>query len=123
MASSEQQLTALFQQLGASDQATLLDFAAFLASRTPARRVAVKTEPEVVPEPDIIERPAGESVVGALKRLSKSYPMLDKTVMLSATSDLVATTIMQGSDPVGVIDELEAIFSEHYEQLKSGNKG
>ena len=123
MASSEQQLTALFQQLGASDQATLLDFATFLASRTPARRVAVKTEPEVVPEPDIIERPAGESVVGALKRLSKSYPMLDKTVMLSATSDLVATTIMQGSDPVGVIDELEAIFSEHYEQLKSGNKG
>ena len=122
MASAEQQLTELFKQLGASDQATLLDFAAFLACRTPARPVAVRTEPEAVPEPEIIERPAGETVVGALKRLSKSYPMLDKTVMLSATSELVATTIMQGSDPVGVIDELEVIFREHYEQLKSGNK-
>lgn len=123
MASAEQQLKELFQKLGASDQATLLDFAAFLASRTPAHRVTVKTEPGVVPEAEIIERPAGETVVGALKRLSKSYPMLDKTVMLSATSELVATTIMQGSDPVGVIDELEVIFREHYEQLKSGNKG
>lgn len=122
MASAEQQFTELFQQLGASDQATLLAFAAFLASRTPACRVPVKTEPEVIPEPEIIERPVGETVVGALKRLSKSYPMLDKTVMLSATSELVATTIMQGSDPVGVIDELEVIFSEHYKQLTSGNK-
>ncbi len=123
MASAEQQLTELFQQLGASDQATLLDFAAFLASRAPASRVPVKTAPEAVQEPEIIERPARETVVGALKRLSKSYPMLDKTVMLSATSELVATTIMQGSDPVGVIDELEVIFSDHYKQLKSGNKG
>lgn len=123
MASAEQQLLELFQQLGASDQATLLDFAAFLASRTPARRVTVKAEPEAVPEAEIIERPSQESVVGALKRLSKSYPMLDKTVMLGATSELVATTIMQGSDPVAVIDELEVIFREHYEQLKSGNKG
>ena len=122
MASAEQQLTELFRQLGVSEQTTLLDFAAFLASRTLARPVAVNIEPEVIPEPKLIERPEGESVVGALKRLSKSYPMLDKTVMLSATSDLVATTIMQGADPVGVIDELEVIFSKHYEQLKSGNK-
>jgi hypothetical protein len=83
----------------------------------------VKAAPEVFPEPEMIERPAGESVVGALKRLSKSYPMLDKTVLLGATSELVATTIMQGSDPAGVIDELEVIFRKHYEQLKSGNKG
>ena len=123
MASAEQQLTALFKRLGAAEQATLLDFAAFLASRIRTAAVAVKTAPEVMPAPEIIERPAGESVVGALKRLSKSYPMLDKTVMLGATSELVATSIMQGSDPAGVIDELEVIFSEHYEQLKSGSKG
>jgi len=121
MASAEQQLTEHFQQLDAGDQATLLAFAAFLASRSPARTVTVKTEPVTIPEPEIIQRPEKESVVGALKRLSKSYPMLDKTEMLSATSDLVATTIMQGTDPVGVIDELEDIFSTHYEQLVSGN--
>lgn len=123
MASVQQQLTELFQQLGAGDQATLLAFAAFLASRTPAHSATVKVEPEVVPEPELIERPAQESVVGALKRLSKSYPMLSKAEMLSATSDLVATNIMQGSDPVGVIDELQEIFRRHYEQMKSGNRG
>ena len=121
MTSAEQQLREHFQQLDAGDQATLLAFAAFLASRSPARTVTVKTEPVTIPEPEIIQRPEKESVVGALKRLSKSYPMLDKTEMLSATSDLVATTIMQGTDPVGVIDELEDIFSTHYEQLVSGN--
>ena len=81
----------------------------------------MKTEAVTIPEPEIIQRPEKESVVGALKRLAKSYPMLDKTEMLSATSDLVATTIMQGTDPVGVIDELEDIFSTHYQQLVSGN--
>jgi hypothetical protein len=123
MASKEQQLTEHFQQLGSGDQATLLAFAAFLASRSPAGTVTVKAEPVTIPEPEIIERPEKESVVGALKRLSKSYPMLNKTEMLSATSDLVATTIMQGSDPVGAIDELEAIFRTHYAQLVSANKG
>jgi hypothetical protein len=122
MSSAQQQLTELFQRLGAEDQATLLAFAAFLASRTPARTVAVKAEPEVLPEPLMIERPPQESIVGALKRLSKSYPMLNKAEMLSATSELVATSLMQGSDPVGVIDELEKIFSAHYEQFKSGNR-
>jgi len=100
----------------------LLAFAAFLASRAPPRTVAVRAEPEVLPEALMIERPRQESIVGALKRLSKSYPMLNKAEMLSATSELVATSLMQGSDPVGVIDELEKIFSAHYEQFKSGNR-
>jgi hypothetical protein len=123
MASAQQQLTELFQQLGAADQATLLAFAEFLADRRVAHSVPVKQEPSVLAEPVLIERPAQESVVGALKRLSKSYPMLNKAEMLSATSELVATTIMQGSDPAGVIDELEEIFSRHYQQFRSGNRG
>jgi hypothetical protein len=124
MASAEQQLTEYFQQLAAGDQATLLAFAAFLASRgSPSPRVTVTPpEPVIIPEPGIIARPDKESIVGALKRLSKSYPMLDKAEMLSATSDLVATNIMQGSDPAGVIDELENIFRTHYAQLVSDNK-
>ena len=34
--------------------------------------------------------------------------------------DSVAAAV-QGADPVGVIDQLEEIFSTHYEQLKAGN--
>jgi hypothetical protein len=120
MASAQQQLTELFRQLTAGDQLTLLAFAEFLAGRSTPGAVAVTREPVVIPEPEAIERQAGESVVGALKRLAKTYPMLDKTEMLGATSDLVASNIMQGADPVGVIDQLENIFREHYEKLKSG---
>jgi hypothetical protein len=123
MASAEQQLTELFRQLTAGDQLTILAFAEFLASRRPAGAVAVSKEPVVIPEPEAIERPVEESVVGALKRLSKTYHMLDKTETLSATSDLVASNIMQGADPVKVIDQLEDIFRSLYENLGSGDHG
>ena len=116
-------MTELFRQLAADEQLTLLAFAEFLASRRSPGAVTVSREPVVVPEPEAIERPAGESVVGALKRLSKTYPMLDKTEMLGATSDLVASNIMQGTDPVAAIDQLETIFRAHYEKLKSGDHG
>ena len=72
-----------------------------------------------IPEPEQIERPQEETIVGCLKRLAKTYPMLDKKVMLKATSDLVATNLMKGGDTVEVIDELERIFRTHYEQLKA----
>jgi hypothetical protein len=39
--------------------------------------------------------------------------------VFSATSDLVATHIMKGTEPATVIDQLEGIFREHYERLRS----
>ena len=119
MADSEQHLMRLYRGLGPADQATLLAFAAFLDARIAVRPVTVSRKPVEVPEPEPIERPPGESMVGGLKRLAKTYPMLDKSKMLSATSDLVASQIMQGGDPAGAIDQLEEIFREHYEQLKA----
>ena len=123
MASSEQVLAEIFRKLAAGDQATLLAFAAFLAGRSSSPAVAVNREPVAVPDPEIIERPSEESVVGGLKRLSKTYPMLDKSEMLGATSDMVATHVMQGSDPVGVIDQLELVFAKHYSDLKARSGG
>ncbi len=121
MASPEEQLLAVWQQLGAGDRATLLAFAEFLQQRGTASVQRPVAPPAVsIPEPEAIERPAEESVVAALKRLSKTYPMLDKSTMLSATSDLVATHIMQGTEASAAIDQLEEIFSEHYRQLRNG---
>ncbi|MGB5475199.1 MAG: hypothetical protein WBQ78_17220, partial [Gammaproteobacteria bacterium] len=62
-----------------------------------------------------------ESIVAGLKRLARTYPMLDKSEMLSATSDIVATHIMRGTDAAPVIDELEEIFAQHYRQLKTAS--
>ena len=118
MATTEKHLLQLFSQLAAGEQATLLAFAEFLRSRSSPAAVAVRRKPLEIPEPEQIERPAEETIVGCLKRLAKTYPMLDKNEMLKATSDLVAGSIMKGGDTVEVIDELERIFSRHYEQLK-----
>ena len=125
MKPEQQQLLDLYAGLDEQARASLLAFAEFLASRgdvppvvagkPPARQTQV---PAQVPAPEEIERPGGESVVAALKRLAKTYPMLDKSEMLGATSDMVATHIMQGTEPVLVIDQLEETFAEHYRQLQ-----
>jgi len=118
MNETEQRLLGLLGRLGATDQASLLAFAEFLCSRQPAV-VAARPRPQVIPDPVPVERPPTESVVAGLKRLARTYPMLDKSEMLSATSDLVATHIMKGTDPAVVIDQLEAIFREHYEHFRA----
>ena len=124
MDAAEQQLIRIFRRLDAADRATLYAFGEFLAQRggavvepPPAPAAA---EPGVIPDPEPIERPASETVVGALKRLSRTYPMLDKSLMLSATSDLVAKHILQGTEAAGAIDALEEIVREHYRQLSQG---
>ncbi len=122
MNETEQRLLGLLRQLGATDQAGLLAFAEFLCSRQPAV-AASNPRPQAIPEPEPVERPPVESVVAGLKRLARTYPMLDKSEMLSATSDLVATHIMQGTDPAAVIDQLEEIFREHYAQFRSAAGG
>jgi hypothetical protein len=115
----EQRLLGLLRQLGTSEQASLLAFAEFLCSRQPASVADKPAAPQAIPEPEPVGRPPVESVVAGLKRLSRTYPMLDKSEMLSATSDIVATHIMKGTEPAAVIDQLEGIFREHYERLRS----
>jgi len=120
MNETAQRLLGLLGQLGPADQASLLAFAEFLCSRQqPAVAESRSMPPQALPEPEPIARPSAESVVAGLKRLARTYPMLDKSEMLSATSDLVATHIMKGTEPAAVIDQLEEIFREHYEQLKT----
>jgi len=121
--STQRQLLELFNRLEAADQASLLAFAEFLAARAPAPQHPVPQAVRAIAEPEAIERPAKESIVAGLKRLARTYPMLDKSEMLGATSDIVATHIMRGTDAAQVIDELEEIFAEHYRQLKSGTRG
>jgi len=108
---AERQLIKHFRDMGEADQRTLLDFAEFLAQRS---------EPETqepVPAPEPIPRPEEESVVRAVKRLSRTYHMLDKSKMLNETSSLVAQHVMQGRPAQEVIDELEYVFERHYRRL------
>ena len=120
MSSTERRLLDLYRMLGGNDQETLLALAEFLRQRGVSTPVSGPADTTEIPDPVPIPRPAHESVVAGLKRLSKTYPMLSKTEMLNATSELVARHVMQGTEPAQVIDRLEDIFREHYRNLREG---
>ena len=120
----QDKLLAVLEQLTPSDRAAVTSFAEFLLNRSAGARADVETAvPQTVeiPEPESIPRPREEKVVSAVKRLSKTYFMLDKKQMLGVTSDLVTQHLLHGRDALEVIDELERVFEEHYHQLRRGD--
>lgn len=116
MKKSEKQLLNLYRSLPKAARSNLLDFARFLAERYPP-------ETETMAAPLSIPRPREESVIAAVKRLSATYPMLDKDTMLHETSALVAQHLIQGRDATDVIDELETIFLRRYQSLETDEPG
>lgn len=113
MKKSEKQLLEVWRKLSENDQQALQHFAEFLLQRNGSVE-------EIVSEPLNIDRPSEESVMAAIKRLSETYPMINKDNMLNETSSLVAQHIMHGKDAVAVIDELEIVFLRHYELTQQG---
>ena len=110
----DKKLLHIFKSLSREQQQSLFDFAEFLTSRA-----SVPTD-QAIDEPLTLPRPAQESVVKAIKRLMATYPMLDRSKLLHETSHYMTLHVMQGK-PVGeVIDELEALFTKHYERCKGG---
>ncbi|MBK1701330.1 hypothetical protein CKO41_11600 [Thiococcus pfennigii] len=103
----ERRLLKLFRALEAADRETLLAFAAFLAAREPSAPAAARA-----PEP--LARPAQESVVAAIRRLSQTYPMLERGPLLGEASSLMSAHLLQGRAAADVIDELEALFARYY---------
>lgn len=108
----ENQLLDYFSRLSEEGRQSLLDYARYLAQQYPATR-AVADEPLDLP------RPEDETVIAAIKRLSRTYPMLNKDKLLHETADLVTEHMMRGRDAAEVIDELEVIFERHYQALKN----
>jgi len=112
MKADEKKLLQFYRNLVDDNKQTLLKFAEFLAQNQ-------STElDEQLPEPVLISPKENETVVGALKRLSASYPMLDKAKMLNETSTLMTQHVMHGRDKQEVISELEVLFETQYALLK-----
>ena len=104
-------LLALYQKLPAAGQQTLLAFAEFLQTKCSAQQPA---DPRRVELPLQITRPPQESVVAAIRRLSRNYAMLDKKTLLHETADLMSAHVLKGRAAAEVIDDLEALFAERY---------
>ena len=113
MKPTEKQLLKYFSKLSEQQQNTLLLFAEFLSQQ----KDDLEPNPKATAKPVLIERPAEESVVGAIKRLTASYPMLDRAKLFNETSGLMTRHVMQGHEARKVIDELEALFKKHYHAL------
>jgi hypothetical protein len=108
----ERRLVRLFRGLRGSDREALFAFAEFLHTRglDAAHQESAQPPQEPMPEP----RPPKETVVGAIKRLRRVYPMLDGSKMLHETSALMAAHVLQGRQAVEVIDELEVLFETRW---------
>ena len=111
--SKSRRLVSIFDELDKVSQQSLLDFAEFLQSRAAG---ASQEATVTIQEPLLVPATEGESVIQALKRLSASYPMLDKSKLLNDTSVLVTEHTLQGRDRDEVITELAAVFQQHYQK-------
>ena len=113
----EKQLLDYFATLNAEDRNSLIAFAEFLSKRD--NMTSLEIDDQITHNcPLPIERPETESVIKAIKRLTKTYPMVDKEQFLHTITDLMTAHMMQGRDSVSIIDELEKLFSNAYEKLK-----
>jgi hypothetical protein len=109
---SEKQLLEFFRSLDEDDQKAVINFAGYLYEKNPKEKKATR---EVVN----VARPQDESVIGAIKRLKKTYPMVESMNVLNKVSELLSAHMLQGRDKISVIDELELLFRETYESQKS----
>ncbi len=108
MSKKEDALLKGFVKLPEAQQQILLEFTEFLV-----QRYAIEAEP-VSDHPLDIPRPEKESVVKAVKRLSKTYPMLDTKELFEKTSSFMMRNLMHGEESVVVIDEMEMFFEKRY---------
>ncbi|MEW6612784.1 MAG: hypothetical protein ACOY5C_08545 [Pseudomonadota bacterium] len=114
MTEVEKRLLLILADLGETEQRSLLDFAEFLASRAGAVRALPAPRTREPAQPDLLPRPEQETVVGAIKRLRQSYPMLDRRKLLNETSAAMSKHAIGGVKAEIVIDELEEVFARHY---------
>ena len=108
--SASKTLLEIFETLDDERQTTLLQFAEFLQSKG-------NLVNQEIPDPLEIPRPESETVVGAIKRLKETYPMIESMTVFSSASALMTDHMVKGRDAMEVIDEMEALFEEHYQKL------
>ena len=108
--SASKNLLEIFETLDSERQTSLFQFAEFLQSKG-------NLVNQEIPEPLDIPRPESETVVGAIKRLKQTYPMVESMAVFSSASALMTDHMVKGREIAEVIDEMETLFAENYQQL------
>lgn len=115
MASVKNRLVEIAGQLSRDEQTALLDYAEFMLTRSEHAKTLSMRDPIDIP------RPEDETVVAAMRRLSDTYPMLNKDKILHEAAGLMSEHVMQGREANVVIDELQILFHRHFETLNEEN--
>ncbi len=77
--------------LDGKHQQAVVDYATFLV-----QQYKIQTPVEAGLKPKVIARPEQETVIGAIKRLKKTYYMIDSNPLLDETSSLLGHHICVG---------------------------
>lgn len=112
LSADERQLCDVFRALTPTDQKALLSFARFLQQQ--AQQTSDEQDASASSLPLDIPRPEEETVVKAIKRLTRTYPMINADSLFSRTSELMSAHLMQGKKASEVIDELEVLFKDAF---------
>ncbi|PCJ87206.1 MAG: Crp/Fnr family transcriptional regulator [Thiotrichaceae bacterium] len=107
-------LTDLYEAMDDQRKQSLSDFADFLYAQ------ADPISKEIPPLEDIL-RPETETVVGAIKRLKSTYPMIGSMKVFSAASALMTEHMVNGRNVVEVIDDMEVLFVNAYDEMLKEN--
>ncbi len=107
---TEKKLLQLHRSLSAENRRSLMAYAEFLAGREPVAAAAP------APMPQLEQVPENESVVMAIKRLTRVYPMLDRRRLMGPTSELISQHALHGRPAAEIIAELEIVFERHYRE-------
>ena len=108
----EKKLLDLFERLAPEQQDRLIAFAEFLGGSA-ADAAGAASEPVAIPRPD------GETVPMAIRRLVRTFPMLDRKRLMAEASQFMAQHALEGRAAAEVIDELEAVFARHYQKMRN----
>ena len=104
----EKALLDFFERLAPEQQDRLIALAELLVEQAPGAA-----------QPVAIPRAPGETVVMAIRRLSRTYRMLDRRKLMVDASRLMAQHALEGRPAQEVIGELEQVFERHYRRMKA----
>ena len=104
----EKTLLEIFERLAPAQQDMLISFAEFLTANA--------DEPSRLA--DAAAAPAGETVKLAIRRLLRTYPMLDRRALMAEAAQLMSRHALGGRSALEVIADLEGLFARHYKKIK-----
>ncbi|MBF0136557.1 MAG: hypothetical protein H7833_15945 [Magnetococcus sp. DMHC-1] len=119
-ATNHRHLVSIWQHLAAPERKTLLQFAEFLLEKS---RENMEPEPTLPVEPLDIPAPAGESAVKALKRLKKTYPMIETDFSLLEKASQILMEKVLGTPDKEVIEKMEDLFREQHQRWRAARQG